>query len=351
METELLMKQPKATVIASFESINGFEDDYRYPDKAMALRYRERASDGTILQNRPEIIPPPQLPAGVTQASQIAVEDIKNTLGLFDAYIGQKSNETSGVAIAQRKEEGARSTYHFGDNLVKSITQVGRILVAAIPEIYDTPRLINIIGQENNSQSIMINSDKLVEGQKQPYYLDKGQYTVRVTTGASYATQRQYAAQTLQEIVRIAPELMQIVGDLMFDAMDIPNAKALSARMKKVIPPNIIDEEGKEQDPQVAQLQQALQQAQVQLQEMQQALAQAQNELQVKMFTAESKAKNDETMARLKEFELMLKRKELEINEQFKRVELRLKALDISNKMEQQEAASEKNTLQKVQND
>jgi hypothetical protein len=50
--------------------------------------------------------PPPQLDAAAYQESMIASEDMKATTGIYDASLGAKSNETSGIAIARRDEQG-----------------------------------------------------------------------------------------------------------------------------------------------------------------------------------------------------------------------------------------------------
>lgn len=324
-EAEMLKKATKATFIAVGGTTENYAKDYTDPDNAIVLRYDQVDGKGNPAPP-PTMNAGPQIPAGIVHAMQKASDDIKATLGLYNAFLGQQSNETSGVAIKQRKMEGDRAIYHFGDNLVRSITHLGRILVSAIPEIYSGPRIVSVIGKEEDSDNVGINGAR-VEGQEQDYFLDQGQYNVRVQTGASYATMRQEAAEFFQQVIQSQPALMQVAGDLMFKYMDFPGAQALSERMKKTIPPQLLDENV--DDPQVVALQQENQQLMQALQTAQAELQSKQGELQVKVMAEqndvqESAAKNEIEVAKLQ-----LEQQKMTMEYEIKKAELELKAQEL----------------------
>jgi len=116
---------------------------------------------------------------------------------------------------------------------------------------------------------------------------------------------------------------MQIMGDLAFKYMDVPGAEAISERIKKTIPPEILeDEDGEEVDPQVQQMQQMVEQAQQEMTQMQEEYAQMeqqlkdkQGELQIKAMSEQNKSQADQGNLAIKEAELALKEKELELKE------------------------------------
>jgi hypothetical protein len=153
------------------------------------------------------------------------------------------------------------------------------------PSIYDTPRIVQTLNDELDVQMVGINGAPTQEGQKQAYDLTKGKYRVRITTGASYTTKRQEEAAFLAEVFQRDPELMKVGGDILFNSLDTPGAQALAARLKKTIPPQLLDD-GNNQDPRVTQLMQALQQAQQQMQQMSVALESKQTEDQAKLIKA-----------------------------------------------------------------
>jgi len=59
--------------------------------------------------------------AGALQEALNASDDMKGIIGLYDASLGARSNETSGVAINARQREGDVSTFHFLDNMSRAI--------------------------------------------------------------------------------------------------------------------------------------------------------------------------------------------------------------------------------------
>lgn len=343
LETELLQKMPNAPVMVAGGQIDDYIDDWRNPAKAAALRYKSTDAKGNQLP-APQRLEPPTIPTGIVNARREAIEDIKASMGLYNASIGARSNETSGKAINARKAEGDVATFHFGDNLVRSITQVGRVLVCAIPEIYDTPRIVRIIGKEDEPKEVGING-RMVGDQEIAYDLTQGKYDIRVTTGASFTTKRQETASALAELISRQPELSAIMGDIFFKNSDFAGADAMASRMEKWIEknnPGMIDKEGKEVDPRVQQMeakmmemQQIIQQGAQELQALQQELASKKYDMQLKLRDSEMKAQTEtEKMgleqqklavdAQLKEQELMIKQKELELKEK----ELELKILE-----------------------
>ncbi len=288
LETELLLKQPQAPVMVPAGSIEDYAQDYKSPSKSMALRY-DMYDDQGRAYNKPERLMPPTIPTGVVNAKQESLNDIKATLGMYNASVGQKSNAISGVAINAQKSEGDVATYHFADNLARSIEHVGRILVGAIPDIYDTPRVIRIIGAEDEPSMVGVNGAQMQPDQKRPFDLRSGSYDVRVVTGPSYTTKRQETVAALNQLFQAQPELMQVFGDIYFKNSDFAGAEAMAARAEKLLPANLKDDN--QQDPAVAQAQQQLAQATQAIQELQQQNQQMQQELNNKQAENDLKAK------------------------------------------------------------
>ena len=296
LETELLMKAPQAPVIAAEGQVEDYAADWLNPSKAAVLRYKTTDLQGNQV-GAPQRLEPPTIPTGVVNASRGAVDDIKATMGIYNASLGMRSNEQSGVAIAQRKQEGDVATYHFSDNLSKSITHVGRVLVCAIPEIYDTARVLRIIGEEDEPKEIGVNGE-MVEGQEKPIDLKKGKYDVRVVTGASYTTLRQESVAALQSVFQASPDLMSIMGDLYFKYADFAGAQAMANRMKKVVDPKFLEPDEREEeepqiDPEKEQMAQVIQQGLAELQTLQAETAQKENLAQMDKAQSELKAQYD----------------------------------------------------------
>jgi len=249
------------------------------------------------------------VPSGLMADIQTSEHDIQSALGMYQASIGQDSDAKSGRALNAQRQQGDMATFHFPDNLAKSIRHAGRVIVEMIPKIYDTTRVVRILGEDGEAQQAHIdpNSDEAVKeyrdemGEiKKIYNIGMGKYDVTVTTGASFATKRQEGAEFITQLVQTSPDLMPIVGDLLFKAMDMPYADEISKRLKKMLPEPLQEkEEGGESQEVTAVKQQAsqiIQELQAQIDAANQAMQEAEQEaqeLQAKADSAQSKSDVD----------------------------------------------------------
>ncbi len=177
------------------------------------------------------------VPAGALQEALNASDDIKAIVGLHDASLGARSNETSGVAIMARQREGDVSTFHFIDNLSRAIRHAGRVLIDLIPKVYSTDRVIRTLGPEEEPETVRIGQEA-GEMQNQRgeiikiYSLNAGKYDLTVQTGPSFTTRRQEAAAQMQELFRAYPPAAEVIGDLFVKAQDWPMADEIAERLK-----------------------------------------------------------------------------------------------------------------------
>lgn len=348
MEVELLQKQPRAKWVVVNGALQGFEEDWIDQDSVDVLSYNPKDADGNPAP-APQMIAPPQIPTGIVNAQRQCVDDIKSAMGIYNAALGEQSNETSGIAIQARKVEAQVTTYHFGDNLVRSITQVGRILVSALGIVYDTARVLKIVGEDNQVKSIGINGEQ-IDGKS--FNLTDGKYDVRVTTGAAFTTLRQESAALLKDLLTQRPDLTNIIGDIAFENMDIPGAKAIAKRLKKTIAPEILDENN--QDPQVAAMQNQLAQAQQIIQTMKAQMVEMEKSQQVSVMEAQAnisleqeKVNNDRDKLKVEIMKIEAERAKSQAEFALKQQELDMKKLEIGfkNEVEQDKLELEQEKL------
>jgi len=319
VETDVLDNQPQAPFMAALGAVEGLENDYKQPGKTPVIRYNAFDENGNPLP-APERVQPPVPSAGLFQASQAILGDIKATTGVYDTLLGAKSNETSGVAIAQRTQQGDVLTYHFGDNLAKSVRHVGQICVFAAPDVHDIPQVIRLITTEEEVKEVGINGMR-VEGQERDYDLSAGQYDVKVTTSLPFTTRRAETAAFLGDVVRSSPDMLPIIGDKLMESMDMAGAEVLAERLKKMMPPAIREDGENEQMAMLQQENEQLKQAVAQLQQGEQAKIQTEAakqetermKAQVSLVQAQSEQKIAEIEAQVKLAELQVKQQELEL--------------------------------------
>ena len=188
-------------------------------------------------------------------------DDMKAIMGLYDASLGNRSNETSGVAISTRQHEGDVSTFHFADNLNRAIRHAGVILVDLIPGVYSGQQILRILGEDGQESNVTIGSrpegqpamppestpmqkvmgdkstaNQYPDGSQHVYDLSVGKYDVAIDTGPNFTTRREQVAQEMMEFVKQFPMAAQFMGDLVVKSLDWPNADAIAERIKAMIP-------------------------------------------------------------------------------------------------------------------
>jgi len=247
--------------VAAEGQLEGREAEWKRPDPQV-LQYKPTALNGTPL-------PPPQMVTAeppiqaITEARAQFNDDLKAITGIYDAQLGARSNEQSGKAIAARKQQGEIGNYHFVDNLTRAIRYTGRVILDWIPDVYDTPRVLRIIGEDGEQKTVQVNQEFNQGGVSKIYDLTTGKYDVTVSAGPSYQTKRQEAADSMVQMTQAYPQLMQVAGDLLTKNLDWPGAKELSERLKAFIQrtmPGVIEDKNADPKAIIGQLQGQLQQ-------------------------------------------------------------------------------------------
>jgi len=175
------------------------------------------------------------VPAGAIQEALNASDDMKAIMGMYDASLGARSNETSGRAIIARQREGDVSTFHYIDNLSRAIRHAGRILIDLIPKVYAAPRMVRILGAGGEAEVTAINQPSPGSLEK-IYDLSVGRYDLTVSAGPSFTSRREEAASQMIELIRAYPPAAPLIGDLLAKNLDWPGADEIAKRLAGLVP-------------------------------------------------------------------------------------------------------------------
>jgi hypothetical protein len=250
--------------------------------------------------------------AGALQEALNASDDMKAVIGLYDASLGARSNETSGRAIMARQREGDVSTFHFTDNLNRAIRHTGRILIDLIPSVYSGERVIRVMGEDGSPENKPLNQEYQKTDPKtgQPmqdeggnpimamHDLSAGKYDLTVTSGPSFTTRREEAAFQMTEMMRALPASAPILGKHLAKNLDWPGADDIAEELEAMGKPQIPPE-----------LQQQIEEGQQKLAEQEQTIQQ---------MKADNTADKEKTMGQLalqkqkQDAELQMQRERME---------------------------------------
>lgn len=309
-QTEAIALAPKAPFIIAEGQIEGYEEFWQNANVGTYshLPYRPMTIDGLSVPPpiRQQAEPPiAAINAAINQSSM----DLMHTTGIYQANLGQRSNETSGKAILARQHEGDVSNFHFIDNLSRAMRFLGEIILDLIPKIYDAPRVIRILHENKESELVEINKMFKKGPEAKIYDMTQGKYDIIIETGPSYTTKRKEAADNILQILQTNPEMWQWAGDILFNNMDLAGSNELAKRAKIMLPPQVQQAEEQEQNGSniPPQIQQQLQQSQQMIEQLTQALNIAQDKIEQNTREIESKeriaAENNLTKIILKEME------------------------------------------------
>jgi len=270
--------------------------------------YQRFDENGRDLGVPTRIVQEPPIQA-LSIAIQQAIDAIKASMGIFDAAIGARSNETSGVAIQRRQKESDVANFHFPDNQARSRKAIGEILIQIIPLLDKPGTKASVRFEDGKTETVPIGQPYRDPKTKKEvvHVLTSGDYGVTVETGPSYTSAKQEANERYTTLVTAQPELMFVIGDKLLRTAEFPGSEEAADRLEKFISlktPGLV-EGPEDQQPIPPQVQQRIL-------ETEQKLAQTEAFAQSLHQKIETKQPELDNAVKLKEMDLDFKREELQ---------------------------------------
>jgi len=307
--TESIALAPKAKWLLAEGQDEGHENEWALANikSSPVLRYKQKDIEG-----QPAPVPvrlqPESPPAGIMDAANAINTDLQMVLGILDPN-QLPSGNISGKALQGQQNQTDLSNFHFYDNLTRSIKHTGKILLDLIPKIYDTQRVMRIIGSDGQPDMTTINEQTAVGEVLNDVTV--GEYDVVMDTGPGFQSKRQQAVEAMMPLLTGNKELFDLAGDLVFRNMDFPGADVIADRLAARNPMAQIDEKSDippqvqmqlaQQQKQLEQMQQQLQAAQLEINNrMQVAQLKDEGETKRKLMDVTARAHNTETMAEVR---------------------------------------------------
>lgn len=260
---ESVMLAPRAPWQAAEGQIEGYEELYRTSNRRgiTVLPYKPVVAEGNTLVPMPKRQEPAGISPGWLTMMQNSEHDISASMGMYAETVLGRGDAQSGKQEMLQQRRGDTATFHYADNAARSIRYCGQILIDLIPKIYDTERIVRILGEDGTSEQVALNPAqpmpvREVEQEagaiKKIYNLNTGKYDVAVTVGPSFATKRMEATEFLTNAMQATkdPVTAQVLGYLGIKNSDWAGAEEAAEMIKKLLPPQV-QEEGDEEQPMV----------------------------------------------------------------------------------------------------
>jgi hypothetical protein len=241
---ETVALAPRAPFIAEIDQIpDGVAEMWKQANTLLqsVLLYKATVAENGQLVPAPvrqQAEPPIQ---AFVSGLAMADSNLKSVFRIFDASLGQKGPQESGLAINARKIESDTGIYNWGDNFIRSLRFLGMILEDLMEYYYNTPgRVFEITQDDDSTKQMIVNQEFQEQGQTKKLDLSAGgKYRTVVSTGPSQQTKRQESAQGMIDFFKLYPAGLQACAHILVNEMDFPGKDKLRAQLEKILPPNL----------------------------------------------------------------------------------------------------------------
>jgi len=198
-------------------------------------------NDALQLYDHVDNVPPPFMQGGV-EASQGLQTTIANTQQMisasansFNALQGNANPMQSGIAGNQQIEQGNIGSIKWFKSLEVMVCQVGKVLINAIPRVYDSTRQVRILEEDGTSSMVTLHDNVLDQQTGQNVELNdlsKGDYDVVCDFGPAFNSQQKETTQAFLDMAAIDPTFLQQGKDIMLKNLSVPGMDQMAERAR-----------------------------------------------------------------------------------------------------------------------
>lgn len=196
-----LSKSPFSKWKIALESIN-IKDMVEVRRAAMVgdtdILYKSLDDSGNQIP-QPQEIEPHVLDAILLTLQNEQRVKIQQIFGIFDANLGNKSNEQSGIAIRERAQGGELSNFDLQFNYMEYVEQVNRVKLDLIPKYLTAPQQMAFVDDDDQVVMQWINTTGGVQ------FAPDEEYSLSIEAMPISQTAREDEAQALMDMAKVMP--------------------------------------------------------------------------------------------------------------------------------------------------
>lgn len=223
---------PKKKYWATPEQTEGFES---------TIQTLNTNNDPLQLYNHIDNQPPPFMQGGVEASSGLQTtiantqQMISASANSFNALQGNANPMQSGIAGSQQIEQGNIGSIKWFKALEVMVCQVGKVLMNAIPRVYDSTRQVRILEEDGTSSMVTLNQtvfDEQTQRNVELNDLSKGDYDVVCDFGPAFNSQQKETTQAFLDMAQIDPTFLQQGKDIMLKNLSVPGMDQMAERAR-----------------------------------------------------------------------------------------------------------------------
>lgn len=223
---------PLEKILATDEQVDGHEDEWSKLNTS---------ADPALLYSHQLNAPPPykiggaQINPGLESVSQAAQMQLQSTAGL-DRLPGEALGLQSGVAVELKQNKGDTRNYKYTVSQEKAICHTAKILIHAIPKVYDSKRQVRILNEDDSFDMVLLNEPVFDEDTQRLVTLNdmnQGVYDVTCSSGQSFKNRQSETASAFTEMAAIDPSILEEGKDIWYGSLQSPGFDHLAERARR----------------------------------------------------------------------------------------------------------------------
>ena len=175
---------------------------------------------------------------GLRTISESMRQMMGQTAGMFAASMGDNPGLQSGVAIEKLQNKGDTGTIKYFSAQECAIERTAKVIIDAIPRVYDTQRMVRIVGEDGASEMITLYEQVQDQETGQLVILNdisQGSYDVTCSAGAAFQNRQQETVSAITEIGQVDPTFVELGGDILAQNITAPGMKDIAGRKRQLL--------------------------------------------------------------------------------------------------------------------
>ena len=197
-------------------------------------------------QSPPQYMGNPVSNPTLAETTKSAQNFIQRTSGTFDEARGAAPAHRSGEAVNLLQQKSDNPKRKWFAAMERAIQHTAKILVAAIPKVYDTQQQLILTGEDGSIDMVTIKKKVKDEQTNQIIELNdlsKGTYDTHCSSGPAFQSRQQETVTTINEMAAIDPSILEIGADVLLNNISAPGIDKIAERKRlKMVTSGIIPE-------------------------------------------------------------------------------------------------------------
>ncbi len=175
----------------------------------------------------------PQASSGLQTTMANMQQMITVSSNTFQSQQGNANPNQSGIAGLQQIEQGNIGSIKWFKALEVAICYTGKVLINAIPRVYDSTRQVRVLGEDGASKIVPLNKTVFDQESQTNVILNDlsiGEYDVVCDVGPAFNSQQKEAARSFEVVATINPEVAQRNMDIWLKNRQEPGMDLMAER-------------------------------------------------------------------------------------------------------------------------